>query len=58
MFGILPSVSASYYALRIIKQGGWFRAFIIFLGTGMALVSGLSHDVRSWPFFVAAAGAV
>ena len=50
-FGILPSISASYYALGKDKMMFWL--FCVLLGGGMLAIAGLNHANQYTGFFFA-----
>ncbi len=56
-FGILPSISASYYALRRDGNKWLFIIFMYYLAVSLLLVASLNPHPMAWTFFVAGSAA-
>ncbi len=56
-YGILPSMSASYYALRDAGNKWMFIIFMYYLAISLLLVASLNPHLHAWTFFVAGSAA-
>ncbi len=56
-YGILSSVSASYYKLREDGNKWLFIVFMVFLAVGLWLIASLNPHPMAWTFYLAGSGA-
>ena len=57
-YGVLHSISRSFYVLRKKKKGGWFRAMMFTSGLFLILIAAYAGSHHSWSLYLSGIGAI
>lgn len=57
-YGVLHSISRSFYTLRQYNKGGWFRAMMFTSGLLLILIAAFAGSPFSWLLYLSGIGAV
>lgn len=57
-YGVLHSISRSFYTLRTFNKGGWFRAMMFTSGLLLILIAAFAGSPFSWLLYLSGIGAI
>ena len=57
-YGVLHSISRSFYTLRQVNKGGWFRFLMFTSGLLLILIAAYSGVVFAWLLYASGIGAI